>query len=85
MKIPFECHSKPSVDWVQFCDIGKAIVGKTQFHQTQQTISCSVEVTVCGCLKKQHKKYSSFISIKKILILYRIIIYGLLANFQNPF
>lgn len=44
MKIPFECHSTPSVDWVQFHDTGNVIVGKTQFHQTQQTISCSVEL-----------------------------------------
>lgn len=38
MKIPFECHSTPSVDWVQACDIGNVVAGKTQFHQIQQTI-----------------------------------------------
>lgn len=85
MKIPFECHSTSSVDCVQFCDIRNVIVGKTQFHQTQQIISCSVEVIVCGCLNKKHKKYSSCVWIKKILILYKIIIDGLLANFQTLF
>lgn len=52
MKIPFECHSTPSVYCFQCCDIGNVIVGKTQIHQTQRTISCSGEVTICGYLKK---------------------------------